>query len=164
MMTHTVEKVVDVAVPVHIAYNQWTQFEEFPCFMKGVLEVRQLDERRLRWRAAIFGRPVEWTAEITQQVPDRRIAWRSLFGARNSGMVSFRSLTRTCTRVTLRMTVQPRKGVESAATALGLVAARVGRDLERFRIFIEARGGETGRWRGEIQGLVVIPATHARRG
>jgi uncharacterized membrane protein len=164
MMMHTVEKVVDVAVPVHIAYNQWTQFEEFPNFMKGVREVRQLDERRLRWRATILGRPVEWTAEITQQVPDRRIAWRSLTGARHSGMISFRSLTRTCTRVTLRMTVQPRKGVESAATTLGLVAARVRRDLERFRIFIEARGGETGRWRGEIQGLVVIPATHARRG
>ncbi len=146
----TIEKSIEIDVPVRTAYNQWTQFEEFPRFMEGVREVRQLDARRLLWRAEVGGRDKNWTAEIVEQVPDRRIAWRSMAGAENAGVVTFHRLADNRTRVRLQLDYQPEGAVETAGDLVGVLSSRVNGDLERFKDFIEARGRETGAWRGEI--------------
>jgi uncharacterized membrane protein len=150
-MAH-LEKSLDVDVPVRTAYNQWTQFEEFPRFMEGVREVRQLDEKNLRWRAGIAGHELEWTAEITQQEPDHRVGWRSTAGAFNAGNVTFESLGPSRTRVTLRLQYKPEGAIEKTGNAIGVVRTRIDRDLQRFKRFIESRQRETGAWRGEIKG------------
>jgi uncharacterized membrane protein len=150
-MAH-IEESIEVDVPVRTAYNQWTQFEDFPAFMEGVKEVRQLDDKHLVWRAEIGGKDVEWTAEITQQEPDRRIAWRSTSGATNAGSVSFYSVGANRTKITLRLEYEPEGMQEKTGDALGVVRRRVAGDLERFSGFIEKRGRETGAWRGEIKG------------
>jgi uncharacterized membrane protein len=145
-----VEKSIEVNVPVSTAYNQWTQFEEFPRFMEGIEEVRQLDDKRLHWRANIGGKREEWDAEIVQQVPDQRIAWRSTSGAPNSGVVTFESLAPATTRVQLQLEYTPQGPAESMGDAMGLLSRRVEGDLKRFKEYIESRGAETGGWRGEI--------------
>jgi uncharacterized membrane protein len=145
-----IEKSIDIDLPVHTVYNQWTQFEEFPRFMEGVREVRQLDDTHLHWRAEVGGRDKEWDAEITEQIPDDRIAWRSRAGAGNAGVVTFHRLSDTSTRVMLQLEYEPEGAVESTADALGLVSRRVTGDLERFKAFIESRGRETGAWRGKV--------------
>jgi uncharacterized membrane protein len=145
-----IEKSIDVDVPVSVAYNQWTQFEEFPRFMEGLEEVRQLDDRRLYWRASIGGKVVEWEAEITEQRPEERIAWRSRSGAPNAGVVTFHRLSDTRTRIMLQLEYEPGGAMEHTADALGVVTRRVEGDLKRFKEFIESRGRETGAWRGEI--------------
>lgn len=147
----TVEKHILVDVPVRTAYNQWTQFEEFPKFMEGVKEVHQLDDKRLHWRAEIAGKEEEWNAEITEQIPDQRIAWHSTSGAMNAGLVTFRPEDGK-TRVTLRMQYDPEGPIENLGDKLGVVTRRVEGDLKRFKDYIEARGTETGAWRGEIRG------------
>jgi uncharacterized membrane protein len=147
-----VEKSLEINVPVSTAYNQWTQFEEFPRFMEGVKEVRQLDDKRLHWRAEIGGKEEEWNAEITEQLPDRRVAWRSTSGARNAGIVTFHSLDSSRTRINLQLDYDPEGAVENVGSAIGLVSSRVEGDLKRFKEFIESRGMETGAWRGEIRG------------
>jgi uncharacterized membrane protein len=147
----TIEESIDVNVPVHTAYNQWTQFEEFPQFMEGVEEVRQLDERRLHWRANIGGRVEEWDAVITEQHPDERIAWKNTTGAPNAGVVTFHRLADNKTRIMLQMEYDPHGVVENVGDMLGMVSRRVAKDLERFKEFIEARGHETGAWRGEVE-------------
>ena len=147
----TIEQSIDVNVPVHTVYNQWTQFEEFPRFMEGVEEVRQLDERRLHWRANIGGRVEEWDAVITEQHPDERIAWKNMTGAPNAGVVTFHRLADTKTRIMLQMEYDPQGVVENLGDLLGVVSRRVAHDLERFKEFIEARGHETGAWRGEVE-------------
>ena len=147
----TIEQSIDVNVPVHTAYNQWTQFEEFPRFMEGVEEVRQLDERRLHWRATIGGRVVEWDAVITEQHPDERIAWKNTTGAPTAGVVTFHRLADNKTRIMLQMEYDPQGVVENLGDLLGMVSRRVANDLERFKAFIEARGHETGAWRGEVE-------------
>jgi uncharacterized membrane protein len=144
-------KHVDVSVPVTVAYNQWTQFEEFPRFMEGVKEVRQLDDKRLHWQAEVAGKDESWNAEITEQLPDERIAWKSTSGARNAGVVTFHRLDDSKTRITLQMDYDPEGVVENVGAAVGVVDRRVQGDLERFKEFIEARGSETGAWRGEIK-------------
>ena len=146
----SVEKSIDVNVPVRTAYNQWTQFEEFPRFMEGVLEVRQLDDRRLHWRAKVGGQEKAWDAEITEQVPDDRIAWRARSGAANAGVVTFHRLGEGCTRIMLQLEYEPEGVMEKAGDAVGVVSHRVEGDLLRFKEFIEGRGRETGGWRGEI--------------
>jgi uncharacterized membrane protein len=146
----SIEKSIDVQVPVSVAYNQWTQFEEFPRFMEGVKSVKQLDDKRLHWVAEIGGAQEEWDAEITEQTPDQRVAWTNTSGARNAGTVDFHHLDDMSTRVTLMMDYEPRGMKESVGSALGFVTRRVDGDLERFKEFIEARGRETGGWRGEI--------------
>jgi uncharacterized membrane protein len=148
----TIEKSIDVNVPVRTAYNQWTQFEEFPRFMEGVEEVRQLDDQRLHWRASIGGKQEEWDAAITEQTPDMRVAWRSTSGAENAGAVSFQPLSADQTRVHLTLTYSPEGIVENLGDAMGLVSQRVEGDLRRFKEYIESRGVETGAWRGEIHG------------
>jgi uncharacterized membrane protein len=147
----TIEQSIDVNVPVHTAYNQWTQFEEFPRFMEGVEAVRQLDNQRLHWRANVGGKVEEWDAIITEQHPDERIAWKNTTGASNAGVVTFHRLSDTTTRVMLQMEYDPQGVVENIGDMLGVVSRRVANDLERFKEFIEARGHETGAWRGEVE-------------
>ncbi|MCI0747471.1 MAG: SRPBCC family protein [Verrucomicrobia subdivision 3 bacterium] len=153
----TIEKSIEVDAPISTVYNQWTQFEEFPRFMEGVKEVRQLDEKRLHWVAEVAGKRKEWDAEIFEQTPDQRIAWRSTVGARNSGQVSFQPIANNATRIALKLNYDPEGATESIGDALGVVGRRVEGDLKRFKEFIQARQHETGAWRGEIHGRKVQP-------
>jgi uncharacterized membrane protein len=146
----TYEHSIDVSVPVRTAYNQWTQFEEFPRFMEGVEEIQQLDDTHLLWIAEIGGQRREWKAEITEQRPDERIAWRSMDGATNAGVVTFHRLGDSQTRVMLQMEFDPEGAIEKAGDAAGVVKSRLKGDLERFKEYIESRGHETGAWRGEV--------------
>jgi len=146
----TIEKSIEVKVPVRIAYNQWTQFEQFPRFMEGVKEVTQLDPKRLHWKAEIAGLEKEWTAEITEQTPDQRIAWTSRSGATNGGVVTFHRLSDDKSKVMLQLDYNPQGFVENLGDTLGIVSLRVQGDLERFKKFIEMRGHETGAWRGQV--------------
>jgi uncharacterized membrane protein len=146
-----IEKDIEVAVPIRTAYNQWTQFEEFPNFMEGVHEVRQIDDRHLRWRAEVAGREHEWDAEIREQVPDQKVIWQSTSGPLNAGMVKFDPVDSQKTRVHLEMSYEPDGAVENVGDALGFMSRRVEGDLQRFKEFIEERGVETGAWRGEIE-------------
>ena len=141
---------VDVDVPVQTAYDQWTQFEEFPLFMEGVEKVEQLDDTHIAWTAEIGGMTKRWIAEITEQKPEERIAWRAVEGARNAGVVTFHRLADDKTRVTLQLDVEPEGPVEKVGDALGFVARQAKGDMERFKTFIEARGKETGAWRGTV--------------
>jgi len=147
---HTIEESLEVDVPIRVAYDQWTQFEQFPSFMEGVKEVRQLGDRHLAWRAEVLGKEVTWTAEITHQIPDDRIAWRSTSGPAQHGMITFAPNGPGKTKLTLRIEFEPEGATEATASALGLVTVRVKGDLKRFKKFIEERGVPTGRWRGEI--------------
>jgi uncharacterized membrane protein len=142
---------VDVDVDVRTAYNQWTQFEEFPHFMEGVERIEQLDDRHLRWDVEIAGVERTFEAEITEQTPDQRVAWTSRSGPEQSGVVTFHALDDNQTRVTLQMTFDPEGITEQVADKTGLVNMRTKGDLERFKDFIEERGDETGAWRGEIE-------------
>ena len=146
----TVEESIDVKVPVRIAYNQWTQFEEFPKFMEGVQAVTQLSDDRLHWVAEIAGQRREWDAQIAGQKPDERIAWTSTSGTRNAGVVTFHRIDDTTTRVMLQLEMYPDDWKEKAAEMTGMVKRQAKKDLERFKEFIESRGRETGAWRGEI--------------
>ena len=146
----TIEQSIDVNVPVRTAYDQWTQFEEFPRFMEGVREVRQLDDKRLTWCAEVGGKEKRWEAEITEQIPDARIAWRSRTGANNGGVVTFHRLDAQKTRIMLQLDYDPEGVVENVGDAVGVVSSRVRGDLARFKDFIEQRGRETGAWRGSI--------------
>lgn len=150
-----IEKSIVVRAPLKQVYDQWTQFEEFPQFMEGVLEVRQLDARTLHWRARIAGVEQEWEAEIVDQVPDTRIAWKSTSGSGNAGAVNFEALPDGGTEVRLHMRYDPEGVIESVGDSLGVMSHQVARDLERFRTFIEERDGATGGWRGEIHGARV---------
>ncbi|MGZ8216005.1 SRPBCC family protein [Methylomagnum sp.] len=146
----TLHQSIEIDVPVRVAYNQWTQFEEFPNFMENIEEVRQLDDKHLHWRAALGGTEKEWDTEITEQVPDQRIAWRTVQGAQNHGVVNFESLDAARTRVTVDVEYQPESVMEKVGDMLGMVSSNVEDDLENFKEFIESQGKETGAWRGEI--------------
>jgi len=135
---------------VRTVYNQWTQFEEFPRFMAGVKEVRQIDDTHVHWHAEIWGKDKEWDAEITEQEPDKRISWKSVSGALNAGTVRFESLDAEHTRVRLVMAYEPEGAIENMGDAMGLVSARVESTVQDFKKFIESRGQETGAWRGEV--------------
>jgi uncharacterized membrane protein len=145
-----VKESIEVNVPVTTAYNQWTQFEEFPQFMENVESVRQIDDTRLSWVAEISGQRHEWTAEITRQEPDRVIAWRSIDGKGTSGEVLFEPVGTDQTRIELTMTWEPEGLLESLGARLGADELGVRRDLENFRELVEGRGVETGAWRGEV--------------
>ena len=147
----TVVQSIDVRVPVRTAYNQWTQFEEFPRFMEGVEKVEQLDDTRLHWVARIAGKTKEWDAKITEQTPDQRVAWTATSGAPNGGVVTFHRLDDNTTRVTVQMEVEPEGPIEKVGDAAGVPDRLVKKDLERFKEFIESRRGETGAWRGEVK-------------
>jgi len=147
----TIEQSIEIDVPVRTAYNQWTQFEEFPRFMEGVEKVIQLDDKRLHWVAEIAGQAREWDAEITEQMPDERVAWRNIDGATNAGVVTFHYIDDNRSKIMLQLEFEPEGLVEKAGDVLGLVRTRTKGDLERFKSFIESRGSETGGWRGEIE-------------
>lgn len=147
----TVKEAVEVEVPVSTAYNQWTQFEQFPQFMEGVEEVRQLDERHNHWTTKIGGKKREFDTEIVDQLPDERITWRTITGdTRQKGTVRFQSLDDTHTRVELVMDIEPSGAAEKAGDMLGMIDRRVKGDMQRFKEYIESRGGESGAWRGRI--------------
>ena len=146
-----IKKSIEVDRPLSHVYNQWTQFEEFPRFMEGVKEIRQLDDQRLHWRADIGGKEKEWTARIIEQIPDDRIAWQSESGEYTSGQVDFAKLGPDRTRVTLEISYDPKGLIENVGDAVGVVSRRVENDLEHFKEFIENRGQETGAWRGTIR-------------
>jgi uncharacterized membrane protein len=146
----TIEKTIIVNVPLRHAYNQWTQFEEFPHFMEGVKEVKQLDDKSLHWEAEIAGKSEKWNAEITEQIPDRRIAWRSTSGAKNMGAVNFSALGENQTQLSLEVGYEPEGMVENLGDMLGLVSSRIFGDLSRFKDFIETKHTASDGWRGEI--------------
>jgi len=148
----TYEERIEVGVPVRTCYDQWTQFEEFPRFMEGVERVHQIDDAYTEWTAEIGGERRTWAARITEQEPDRRIAWASTEGdVKLGGVVEFESLGDARSAVVLRVEFEPDDTPERTGEALGVVERRVKGDLERFKAFIEERGDATGAWRGEIQ-------------
>jgi uncharacterized membrane protein len=146
----TVEKSIDVDVPVSTAYNQWTQFESFPQFMEGVDRIDQTSDTMTHWLTSIGGVTREFDAEITEQHPDERVAWTSVDGPKNAGVVTFHRLGPDKTRIMLQMDFEPEGVVENVGDKLGIVGRRAEGDLKRFKGFIESRGTETGAWRGEV--------------
>jgi uncharacterized membrane protein len=146
----TVEESIDVKVPVRTAYDQWTQFEEFPRFMEGVEEIRQIDDTHVHWRTKIAGVEREFDTEITEQHPDERVAWRATEGTQHAGVVTFHHIDDGTTRIMLQMDTEPEGIVEQAGDKLGVLKRRVKGDLGRFKEMIESRGGETGGWRGDV--------------
>ena len=146
-----IEKTIEVDRPVRTVYNQWTQFEEFPRFMDGVKEVKQIDDTHVRWHAEIFGKDKEWDAEITEQVPDQKIGWKSISGdAPNAGTVRFEPIGPDRTLVRLLMAYEPQGAAESVGDALGVFSSRVEKSVKQFKKYIESRGVEDGAWRGEV--------------
>jgi uncharacterized membrane protein len=146
----TIEESIEIDVPVRSAYNQWTQFEEFPSFMEGVESVTQIDDTHLHWVAEIGGVQREWDAVVTEQHPDERVAWKSTSGTSNAGVVTFHKLDDSKTKVMLQLDVDPQGVVEKAGDALGVIRRRVSGDLERFKDLIESRGEASGAWRGDV--------------
>jgi len=150
-MTTTIEQSIDLDVPVRTAYDQWTRFEEFPQFMKGVEEIRQLDDRHLHWVAELGGTRHEWDAEITEQQPDERVAWRNTDGKDNAGVVTFHKLSDTSSRVMVQIDFVPEGIKEKVGAAINAPDRQVKGDLERFKELVEAKGGpDEGGWRGEV--------------
>ena len=138
-------------MPLQTAYNQWTQFEEFPQFMEGVAEIRQLDDTHLHWVAEIGGQRHEWDAEVTEQKPDERVAWRNTDGKENAGVVTFHRLDEDKTRIMVQLDWVPAGFLEKVGDAIGASDRRVQGDLERFKELVESRGAENGGWRGEVK-------------
>jgi ribosome-associated toxin RatA of RatAB toxin-antitoxin module len=152
MTVSTIEESIDVNVPIRTAYNQWTQFESFPEFMEGVESIKQLSDTRTAWVVEIAGVRREFEAEITEQHPDERVAWKSVDRPHQAGVVTFHYLAPDTTRVTLQLEYDPEGFLETVGDWLQIVRMRIRGDLERFKTFIEAHGGETGAWRGEVPG------------
>lgn len=146
----TITSVIEVDVPLQTAYDQWTQFEEFPRFMGGVEQVTQLDEKRTRWVTSIGGVSREFEAEVLVQRPDQGVSWRSTDGPTHAGRVTFVPLDDSRTEVTLAMDWQPEGLLERAGDALGIVEGQAKKDLRSFKEFIEERGTATGSWRGHV--------------
>ena len=146
----SIEESIDVEVPVRTAYNQWTQFEDFPLFMEGVDHVQQLDDTRLHWVATVAGKTNEWDAKILEQHPDKQISWISEDGKKTRGTVTFEPVGESKTLIRLSMSYQAEGVAETLGSAAGLDQRRVRGDLERFKELIESRGAESGAWRGEV--------------
>ena len=149
-MDSPIVETIEVNVPVNTAYNQWTQFEDFPQFMASVHEIRQLDDKHLHWKANVAGEEKEWDVEITEQIPDKRIAWRSTSGVPNGGVVTFHKISDNLTRVALQMDYQPEGPLEKLGDAFGAVRMETRGNLQKFKDMLEKRGRETGGWRGSI--------------
>ncbi len=147
-MEHRAE--IDVDVPVRTAYDQWTQFEDFPLFMDYVKAIDQIDDTHCRWEVSIWGVTRTWDAEITEQTPDQRIAWTSTDGTQNAGVITFHALDDTTTRVVLHLDVDPQGFLEKVADWGGFVSDRAEKDLAAFKEFIEDRNRPTGGWRGQV--------------
>ena len=149
-MTTTVEKTILVNVPISTAYNQWTQFEDFPQFMGGVKSVTQLSDDRLEWVAEIAGVRRQWQARIVEQIPDQKVAWAATEGATNAGAVTFSDAGGGQTSVHLSLEYEPEGLVEKVGDKLNIVENQAERDLERFKAFIESEGYASGAWRGSV--------------
>ena len=154
-MSTKVEKRILVNVPVSTAYNQWTQFEEFPHFMGGVKSVKQLSDDRLEWVAEIAGVRRQWTAKILEQIPDRRVAWAATEGATNAGAVEFEDVGGGQTSLQLTLEYDPEGFVEKVGDKLHVVDRQAEADLKRFKEFIEDEGYASGAWRGSVGGGAV---------
>jgi uncharacterized membrane protein len=148
-----IEDMIEVQVPVQQAYNQWTQFEDFPKFMDSIQSVQQLDDTHVQWVAEIRGESRQWTTEIIEQRPDEKVAWKTIEGeVKNDGVVTFEPMGDARTRVNVQMDVEGDSTAENVAgDLLGVVKKQVHGDLERFKELIESRDAETGAWRGEVQ-------------
>ena len=146
----TIEQSIELNVPVRAAYDQWTQFEEFPKFMEGVEEIRQIDDTHLHWVAEIGGTRHEWDAVITEQLPDERVAWRNTDGKDNAGVVTFHKLSDDQSKLMVQLDFVPEGIKEKLGDAIGAPDRRVKGDLKRFKEMIESRGSATGAWRGEV--------------
>lgn len=154
-----IEKSIVVNVPLPTVYNQLTQFTEFPRFMEGVQEIRQLDDTHLHWHTRSNGQDREWDAEITEQVPDKLIAWRNTSGPKNSGRVTVEPAGKDKTKITLSLELDPDFMPQDAQSLENEMSQRNEQDLIRLKQFLERRGEETGEWRGEVhQAQVVQPA------
>jgi uncharacterized membrane protein len=147
----SVTEFIEVNVPKETAYNQWTQFEEFPKFMEGVESVTQIDDTHLLWVAEVGGKRRDWKAEIIHQEPDERIAWKAEDGNGPDGMVTFEPVVPDATRITVEMTYEPEGLGEQLGSAIGVDSRQVKRELERFKELVESRGVESGAWRGEVR-------------
>jgi uncharacterized membrane protein len=147
----SVTESVDVEVPISTVYNQWTQFESFPEFMGGVDEIKQLDDTHTHWVISVDGVHREFDAEITEQHPEERVAWKSTDGTTHAGVITFHRLSETTTRVTAQIDWQPDSLVEKVGAAVGVDDRQIKSDLARFKEFIEKRGAETGAWRGNVE-------------
>ncbi len=163
-MATKVEKSIVVNVPVDTVYNQWTQFEEFPHFMGGITEIRQLDDTRLQWVAEIAGVKRQWEARILEQKPNEKVAWAATEGATNAGAVYFAAAGAGQTTVRLELEYEPEGVVETIGDKLGVVERRVQADLEKFKSFIEDAGYASGAWRGTVAGAVGTPGVEAAQG
>ncbi|MFF1386156.1 SRPBCC family protein [Arthrobacter sp. NPDC058288] len=168
-MSTKVEKRILVNVPASTAYNQWTQFEEFPHFMGGVKSVTQLSDDRLQWVAEIAGVRRQWEAKILEQVPDRKVAWAATEGATNAGAVTFEDVGGGQTSVQLSLEYEPHGIVETIGDKLHVVDRQVEGDLKRFKDFIEDEGYASGAWRGTVNegattGTPGVEAAVASRG
>jgi uncharacterized membrane protein len=146
-----VEESVEMNIPVETAYNEWTQFEEFPRFMEGIEEVRQLDDTHVHWVASSGGRRREWDAEITEQRPNERVAWHATSGKRNAGVVTFHRLGDERSKMMVQLDFEPEGFRDTAGSILGLDRRRIRGDLERFSELVEGRGVESGAWRGTVE-------------
>jgi uncharacterized membrane protein len=142
---------IEIDLPVRTVYDQWTQFEDFPLFMKHVVDVRQLDDTHTEWTAKISGIKRTWKAEITEQTPDQRVAWTATDGTKHAGVVTFHALSDDRTKVVLQMDMDPEGFLEHVADWGGYVTDRSKKDLDRFKDFVESRGKATGAWRGTVE-------------
>ena len=149
---NTIEQSIDVEAPITAVYDRWTQFETFPEFMEGIEAIRQLDDRRLHWTAEIGGTRHEWDAEITEQHPEERVAWRNVDGKDNAGVVTFHKLGDDRSRIMVQLDFVPEGIKEKLGDKLGAPDRRVKGDLERFKDYVEGTGGDGQGWRGEIHG------------
>lgn len=149
-MSTKVDKNILVNVPLSIAYNQWTQFEDFPQFMSGIKSVTQIDDKNMNWVAEIAGVRRQWTAKIVEQVPDSKVSWAATEGATNAGSVSFEDVGGGQTQVHLSLEYEPEGIVEKIGDKLNVVENQAEGDLKRFKAFIESEGYATGAWRGSV--------------
>jgi uncharacterized membrane protein len=149
-MDSSIVETIEINVPVRTAYNQWTQFEDFPQFMASVKEIRQLDDKHLHWKANVAGEDKEWDVEITEQIPDKRIAWQSTTGVPNGGVATFHKISDNTCRVAVQMDYQPEGALEQLGDAFGAVRMELRGNLQKFKEMLESRGKESGGWRGSI--------------
>jgi uncharacterized membrane protein len=146
----TLDKTFEFDCPVRAAYNQWTQFEDFPRWMGSVKEVRQLDDTHQHWKVRIAGKEKEFDTVLTEQVPDQVISWQATSGVPNSGRARFEKIGEDRSRVQLTMQYEPETFLEKAADSLGIVSAYVESAVQKMKHALEERGRETGAWRGEV--------------
>src|SRR3954447_619856 len=146
-----VQQSVDVAAPIDVVYDQWTQFEDYPKFMHRVQRVEQRDEARVVFYEKMWGVSRQWEAEIVEQVPDERIVWETVSGMSHTGVVTFHELSDRLTRIELNIDIEPEGPLEKIARGARFAKRAVRADLHRFKAFVEMRDDETGAWRGTIE-------------